>query len=324
MSFLLIGCQSQVIDVKGTHKTTIDKWSGLANYASSRLNHYPIYIIANFTLEEKEGEYYIVVDDFQISNKISQTQIDLLTPTFINKLICSPQCYYFNEYIIVNKKIKKSIVSHFFNEHEFKLFNFYSKLFLLNDKIVLLEELNKKYVALYFQSIVEQKNKYDSLNELAIYLQKELTPDKYQAFLNNTRNIVAMKVRADNADMPEDRFTDMPDIPKGKLTGMSQETLVWAKYTPPTLDSVKSGSLDDFELGDTVCTRHNSLGTIIQIMGNQVVIDEIARVQVRTDGILFNAAEGFIRFKDKNFDFKMIDNNKVTSPIADIFSCEIQ
>ncbi|TWX67484.1 hypothetical protein [Colwellia sp. C1TZA3] len=352
---LSLGCQSQKADVKDMHKITIDKWQGLASYAKSRLNHYPVYIAASFTVEGLNRKR-MLINKFQLTNEVNQTQIDLLSPSFKNKLFCNPNCHFFNEYIVQDAKVGATIASRLFIDYEFKLFQFYSQLFLLNDKIDLLENINKKYLTAYLQSIVTNNKKYNSLDDLTAYLNDVLTLNKFKLFLADPKNMISLtdidnkenniwssnfKNKENNIwssnfkndenslwstdfDNKENslRATDFGDKEK------PAEILAWVTYLNNFIkiakkEVEKKEVAADIEIGDTVCSFQNTLGTVVAIKGLQITVNEFALAWIYNDGLLENAPNGALHDHSNNFTFTAIENN-LTRHSSKLFSCEIQ
>ncbi len=337
----LISCQSPEKTAQVTHKESIDKWYGLAGYAHSNLNKHSVFIAASFSLVNKHQSKQVVIKDYQITNKVSQTQVDLLKPSFKNKLVCNPKCYFFNEYFFENETMKNTVMADFFKTYEFKLFDFYSQLFLLNKKLAILERRNVDHVKIYLDALINNKTKYKTLNELSDFLNSALTLDKFIEFTNNPKNIFLANNSFGNgtelwlSDAPEESEIWLSDTVKESenwLDDTAKESENWLSYVPKEKniwsDKMRKETLinkqnQDFYIGDTVCTPYNSAGIIVEIFGAELSIEEFALAKVQSDGMLSAPADNFLRFKNEAYIYVPY-TNEVTLLGSDVFACEVK
>jgi hypothetical protein len=186
--FLLagFGCQSTLDIAGGEHKTVSEKWRALSNYAESNIGNYGITITARLAIGEDEN---FKLTHFKITNKPSRQDIDLLTPNFENKYICSPTCYQLIEYFNFSGQDGTTLLTNYFDRHEFELFKFYGDIQLLNNQLVKLANHDQRLLQSYLTSLAHQSTSFERAKEFTQFLNTILTLAALDNFADNPEEI---------------------------------------------------------------------------------------------------------------------------------------
>jgi len=218
LCFLLVGfsCQS-TLDVAGDeHKTVTEKWRALSTYAESNIDNYGVTVTARLAIT---AENKFKLTHYQISKDPSRQDIDLLAPNFEYKYICLPVCYQLIEYVNFSGEDGNTLLTNYFDRHEFELFKFYGDIQLLNKQLAKLANYDQRLLKSYLTSLAYQSTIFETAKEFTQFLTAALTPAALEGFSDN----------------PEELFShflkNYQVINGGQWPGVSNEEDKWASVS---------------------------------------------------------------------------------------------
>ena|GEM_PF-4220972 len=188
LCFLLVltGCQS-TLDVAGEeHKTVTDKWKELSKYAESNIEDYGITINARLAIS---ADQKFKLTHFKLSSRQSRQDINLLSPNFEHKYICSPKCYQLIEYFNLSGEDGTTLLTNYFDRHEFELFKFYGDIQLLNKQLAKLAVHDQRLLKSYLTSLAYQRISFESANDFILFLTTSLTVSALESFSENPEDL---------------------------------------------------------------------------------------------------------------------------------------
>ncbi len=303
-----VGCQS-IIKIAGTedHKTVYEKWRELVSYAESDLADYGIKIIAQLkvkTLNSKE-EFYL--SNIKLSSSSNALNIDLLSPQFETKLVCDPVCYQLTEYVRTRDEDKDgyTLLTAFFDKHEYELFDFYAKTMVLNKKIATLEAMNSVLLSSYFLFLLEEEKIFESLDEFSPYLENSLSELAYQDYI------------AHQYASSEDSNNSM--ISKVRSRANSSGAII----------PISPGDFNKFShgrswFGKTVCSYDENIFGVVAAETNHIVhVSMQGRAKNLLDGVEVGAVKGRLFSRNQAIDFETLTGVRMLSK-DDVYLCEIE
>lgn len=355
LSLTLSACASQIKQASNAHALSIDKWSELARYSESKLNNYPITLTAQLehVLVDQQSNFQLT--NFQLSKKENSYTINLLSPNFKHKYVCSPMCYQLLEYVEKGSKTHQTVrgstlLNEFFIQHEFELFSFYGELFKMNTQINRLEDINAQQLSTYLDYISLEKKQFNTLNNFMLYLSSALSEEHYQTFLNDphaaqlrqkTRRTHTIFLHAlhpneswqaskkqqteqhlwsSNSQPERDQWLSKPNSPVRHLNNSSA--------TPKTGSVSKAWLLaknNDIELKAYVCSyKENKFGQVIDISKNRVTVQLMGQAKHLQDGILYDLEQGALFNNTASSVTFMPLNTPQTFSVLDLARCQPQ
>ena len=226
VNFFLVSCQSpqQIAGIE--HKLVVDKWNSLSKYAYGVLNRYELSIGARLSVDDSQFKKNFVLSDFKLLHQTSALQIDLLAPSFEEKIICMPQCSLITEYV-ADSSVNATLLKQYFDDVEFKLFKFYGDLVLLDGAFKELESLNADLFPSYLNWLIAQNASFDSLLELTDYLNEKLSKEEFVGFINDPKKLYSL-IELDNTLRVDDNFSNdlsgvNGELPAFELSQFSSE-----------------------------------------------------------------------------------------------------
>jgi hypothetical protein len=182
------GCQSS-LDIAGDeHKTVTEKWRALSKYAESSIENYDVTISARLAISTDKR---FKLTHFKISSGSNKQDINLLTPNFENKYICSPLCYQLIEYVNFSGESGTTLLTSYFDRHEFELFKFYGDIQLLNKQLAKLAKHDQALLNSYLKSMAYQSVSFDTAKGFIQFLTEALTIPSLKSFADNPQDLLS-------------------------------------------------------------------------------------------------------------------------------------
>ncbi|MGS2720625.1 hypothetical protein [Paraglaciecola aestuariivivens] len=211
-TLLAIGCTSNIEKVGEKHKTAAQKWKAMAEYADSELPSYGYTITAEIKLGESGNQPRFELDKFKFDLAEQASTVDLLRPEFDFKFVCKKTCIQLTEYIKTQKSDDAQAIDNIeegsflakqLKQYEFQLFDFYAKLFLLNENIQSLANSQPEQFSDYLYYLVEQKTQKSTPQDFVSYATRVLSKSAFEAFLTDP---VAQQVSRYNRAFLDQKF----------------------------------------------------------------------------------------------------------------------
>lgn len=180
--FIVFGCQSRLDVAGGEHKVVTEKWMELSKYAESNLDDYDVTITARLAIKENKK---FKLTHFKVNTLPTRQDINLLAPSFDNKYICSPLCFQLIEYVNGLGENGSTLLTNYFDRHEFELFKFYGDIQLLNKQITKLAKYDQRLLKSYLTSLAHQGASFELAKEFVQFLTAALTISAMENFKDN-------------------------------------------------------------------------------------------------------------------------------------------
>ncbi|WP_416308188.1 hypothetical protein [Neptunicella sp. SCSIO 80796] len=359
----LSACSTPIKVAGEQHHSAAEKWKALSQYTSSDLPLYGLTVIARLEADKDDGKLNGILTGFRLAKSDDAYSIDLLAPSFEQKFICPQTCIQLVEYNDKNDGIGDTFLTRFVDKYEFRLFSFYSELFVLNDDLALLEKENAEWLDDYLLYLSQQQVQFSSLKEITHFLSAELTLEQYRAFLSSPEiqyeNAVKNNIANDSEvyanirsflfddDDADDQWTTAAEEFSYSSRGISANDpsndgtsaqrfndpssnwqdaalVAWSKTKPNSTSSWLSAKNIPLKVGSTVCTyKQNYFGTLDRVNPNGV--------EIFVQGLALNNVDGVITMLEQGSLFKVSDGieflplyEKKVFPRADIARCNIQ
>ncbi len=323
-SIFLSACSTPLKQAGSAHAITLSKWQELATYAESQLGDYPIAITAQLTIAQQEGKARYQLANIRLIEKENSYNINLLTPSFEHKYICNPVCKQLIEYVEDSPTRGSTLLNEFFSQHEFELFNFYGKLFKLNEPLQQLAQLNAYSIGDYLKYVSQAQRKFQSLDRFIAYLRNNLKAEKYQHFLDTpsasnirkkARQVKTLfrpppELEAEWSSPSEVSSPDMKLLQRlsvyDKLDWrLFPESIRWQhrQFTPwkgvkGSTDHILQGSWliaknYPIQVNKYVCSySDNTFGRVSKVSDSTITVELIGQAKLLQDGILHDLDEG--------------------------------
>jgi len=227
-----VGCESTLDIAGGEHKTVTDKWRALSTYAESNIENYGVTITARLAVDANNN---FKLTHFKISNQPSKQDINLLAPNFEDKYICSPVCYQLLEYVNFTGKNGTTLLTNYFDRHEFELFKFYGDVQLLNKEIAKLARHDQQLFKSYLISLAHQGTSFEVAKEFTQFLTSTLTLPTLENFANNPEEVfshflknyqIKNKKQWNKVNSEQDGWTGV-NTEQNEWTGINTEQEQW-------------------------------------------------------------------------------------------------
>ena len=191
ISFFLgagLGCQSSLDIAGGEHKTVTEKWMALSKYAESNIENTKVTLSARLAIS---ADKQFKLTHFKLNARLSRQDINLLAPNFEHKYICSPICYQLLEYVSFSGEGGNTLLTNYFDRHEFELFKFYGDIQLLNKELVKLAKHDQLLLNTYLEALAYQGASFNTAQEFIQFLTEVLTLPALERFGDNPEELLS-------------------------------------------------------------------------------------------------------------------------------------
>jgi hypothetical protein len=187
------GCES-TLDIAGReHKVVTEKWIELSKYAESNIESFGVTITAQLAISIDNK---FKLNNFKINTLSTKQDINLLAPNFDNKYICSPMCYQLIEYVNFSGESGVTLLTNYFDRHEFELFKFYGDIQLLNKQLVKLTQHDELLLKNYLTLLAYQGASFESAKEFIQFLTTALTKKSLEIFAENPDDLFSLMLKS--------------------------------------------------------------------------------------------------------------------------------
>ncbi|MBC3766759.1 hypothetical protein [Neptunicella marina] len=183
--FVVSGCSTQLKIAGEQHHNAAEKWYALSQYTASWMPKYGFTVTAQLSFRTEGNEVLPYLSSITLSRKAGISNIDLLIPEFENKFICIKQCMQLTELQLMQGSYGNTLLSQYLKAYEFALFDFYAEMFLLNDKLALIQTINASKLSNYLNYLSNIHEEFKTLKSLTDWLGEQITPAKFKDFLND-------------------------------------------------------------------------------------------------------------------------------------------
>jgi hypothetical protein len=314
----LSGCTSTLEQAGKNHALVFKKWQALSNYAGNTFTQIPILMVARLVVKQGSNGKEFVLQDFHLTDKESDFQINLRTPRFEDKYICNSECVYLTEYI--NKDAQNAtILTRYFNKYEFGLFEFYGDVFSLKKSILAMQSVSNEHFDDYLQWIIIKGEHFNNLDEFTDYMRQSFNIQAYSQFIQNPNALYSQMItpsviteeseisEVDKGSVPSEMmrwnmssdFTAEETVTYKQNQGALPSEMVRWNFRPAltsnddSILAIKDRLMFDFKLstqveaGDVVCNiQTNTFGQVIEVRGTELSVSMIGRLQLVKDGIV--------------------------------------
>ena len=321
---VISACSAKLVGVSDEHALVVSKWKGLATYAKVEHMNLPFIITAELGVSESSDQ--LILKNIKIKQRAANNEINLLDPSFTNKVICLPHCIHLTEYIHVTNE---TLLDNYFSTYEFNLFNFYGKFFLLTDTIQKLAH-STDHFDLYIAWLMAQQPQHNQLAEFVVYLNHSMTEQAYFEFINTPGNkfvhffpkkipheLIELEVSQPLENLNWDMINENSEIATWQANDINNNqnelsTIAFNKQSKLAID-----------VGDTVCSySSNSFGAVYAVKGNKVIVQLIGLLKLKVDGQYITAAQGNIFSLNEPYQYFPLTGKKEFS-IQDIARCQV-
>lgn len=350
---LISACSSPLKIAGEKHRVATQKWKALSNYTSSELPNLGFTVTAKLGLTIKENKTELDFSEIKLATQANRFSLDLLTPDFKDKYMCKPMCFQFTEYESRYSEQGKTLLDRYLTQQEFKLFSFYSYMFVLNDALLTLQQENSELLYYYLDFLILVQEDVSSLEELTAFLDKHLSIDNYRAFITNPhaqyRSMVNQSFSKDNSNpsvfaaiKPDENWNDKllmndpsnnwntseivdPTNDWDTSTNVAEQQ-VWLKFAVrnPANSNWIVARNRPLKVGELVCSySENYFGNVEVTSGNQVNVFLQGQVQQYVDGTLTNYKPGILFEPVENIVFLPLAESRLFD-LQDVAPCDIQ
>jgi hypothetical protein len=344
---LLFACQTELKIAGNNHQLVGAKWRALAVYAESKLIKHGITISAKLVVVNSEGNEEFRLRKIKFSYSADVFNVDLLVPSFEQKYVCDPKCYQLLEYKSGDGRSGETMLTHFFNQHEFELFKFYGDLVLLSEKLETVHRSSGALLGYYLKSLTDEKYSFESTEDFIAFLDKALNEESFVSFINdpNSQNSSFLKSYAVSPDDGWDLDTDVA-LELNSTNSENGENLtieeddIWlssdidspevvfyqaiVNEQENTINSWLNAKSLPIEIGENVCSYENNLFGIVTSLTNQdVVVELLGQGKMLTEGILQDLPSGGLFSNYEGFSYiPMADS--ISLSIVDVATCYLE
>jgi len=331
----MTACQTTLKQAGEAHQTAGEKWYALGQYASSTLTSYGVTVTAKLNVDNDDPNGVgFVIGDIGLSESEDNFSVDLLRPNFEHKYICTPVCTQLVEYLNDAKKNSDTLLTKYFDKHEFELFEFYGDIYVLDDQLALLAQINATLVDDYLHLLIKSNNQFDTLKEFSAFLREKINKNAYQHFVKNPY-VEYAKFTNNYFITPDQHWASDAQLD----LSLQNPNLDWANvFSSPEIDiwTIPDHQKDRghnswlvakaayFGPGDTVCSyQENYFGIVDSISTGQVELTVIGQSKMLIDGAIMDAKEGELFHESANGNFLPVNIRKTFS-LTDVARCTLQ
>ena len=195
--FTLPSCQSNLQKAGQSHALTFKKWQALSKYASaSHLSNHPsLHIVGELTVDSSEQDKKFILTNIKLSATETAFQINLLHPQFESKYICAPQCLQLTEYLQQDAE-GNTMLTRYFEQHEFELFKLYGEIFTLDEKIQEKKVIASEYFDHYINWVINQQASSGDINSFIVFLRRIFSEQAYVSFITQPQQLYSHLIQS--------------------------------------------------------------------------------------------------------------------------------
>lgn len=277
---LLTACQSPINQAQKEHKSTVDKWQALMQYGESTLPDYGISISAQLSLRpRKKGSSPLSyqLTNIQLNDKNPLNHINLLSPWFTNKYICSPVCTQLTEYKSKTNIGSTTLLNYYFEQYQYQFYDFYVQVYQVNKQLVQLNKIQPLLVKDYLLHLADKQAPQTSLADFIKLLTQSLTPLAYQEYL------LQPQLRVGEYQPSNEGLPSIPNYEQGtkeqnnwqNATVIKTETIAWQKIATSNAEILKwqkvasINNVQDSPIIETQATEPLIIPSITQWLSNK-------------------------------------------------------
>lgn len=343
---MLMGCQTQIKVAGEDHRTVTEKWYELSRYAESRLPEFGVTLTSQLSLLNDKGKKSYILKNLKLQKKENHFNINLLTPLFKNKFICTPVCMQLLEYDRISTDKGATLLKQYFDHHEFELFKFYGDIYLLNKNLDDLISLEPSFVREYLQYLASKNETHDSIDAFHQYLSRALSAAEYRYYLEN-RTPLKQKLQLSKWWSERGAINSNSEKKDWNLEygndGQVAENVLWVLST--NKESKKWSSIDKktsqqeenrerlanwktalktvIQPGDTVCSfQSNLIGTVVSRSQKAIKVNLFGEAKRIVNGIIMDVDAGFLFGEKQEVSFLPIQKSEIFS-FNDIAVCNL-
>lgn len=355
---LISACSNQIDNAGSDFKVSLDKWKALTQFSESFLEKTSVKIVAS--IDNNSGvDNGFKLSGFRLSLSESTSEINLLRPSITSKYLCNINCVYLSELVSLKNREFGVVSSIYFEANEFEFFEFYSKLYLLNDKVEKYTQVNDRLFIRYLDWLTKHSPEFDDINDFISYLEQMLDEDSFIDYVNDPKKRF---VSIDNSPLENKSWVlsdlslnnkwsvDNSPLPAMHLGSSSLQVIPWENSLPPAMPWENSlppvmpweiNSLSDLamsvgqnspieaqqssliDIGDVVCIGVlNQFGLVSQIIGKKIEVDLQGELRVLNNGILSVAKANSILKLSGKIDFIALNHTQLFSE-TEYVKCDV-
>jgi hypothetical protein len=313
---LIISCQTPIDRAGNNHKIVTEKWYELSKYAESRLQNYGVTITAKLGINNL-GQYQLV--DIRLNTKETLFNINLLTPIFDYKYICAPVCIQLVEYKNSSNLSGYTLLTSYFDKHEYQLYKFYGEVMLINNEIKQLELINHNILPDYLNVISKQEKAFNSPSEFIEYLRSSLTQQAFLSYIDSPIDPTIPDLSLLGNEVTNWKKRTIEETSSWKNNTAEEQYLspdsIWLSKGLTEDERISLTSIETFnsrlninsediwdeirhvniKKNDTVCSyAENMFGRVIYIQGNVIKVLVQGQAKKTNDNIISNPQKGFL------------------------------
>ena len=350
---LISACSTPIKIAGEKHRVAAEKWKELSNYTSSELPSFGFTVTAKLGVTTKENKTELDFSDIKLATQANQLSLDLLVPDFTGKYMCNPVCNQFTEYDTLYSVQGRTLLDRYLTQQEFKLFSFYSDMFVLNDALLTLQQENSELLYYYLNYLTLVQEDVSSLEELTAFLGEHLSIGNFRAFLSNPqaqyKSLLYKSFSKNNSNPngfseikpnnnwnenfltidPSSNWNTSDTIEPSNDWDTSTdvaEQLVWLESAARNPANSKWGVIKNrpLKVGELVCSySENYFGMVEEASGNHVNVFLQGQVQQYIDGTLTNYKPGILFEPVENIVFLPLAESRLFA-LNDVAPCDIQ
>lgn len=350
---LITACATPIKIAGEKHRIATEKWKALSTYTSSELPSLGFTVTAKLGVTTIENKTELDFSNIKLATQANQLSLDLLLPDFKDKYMCNPVCSHFTEYDTLYSVQGRTLLDRYLTQQEFKLFSFYSEMFVLNDALQTLQQENSELLYYYLNYLSLVQEDVSSLDELTSFLKENLSLSNYRTFIrdpqaqykslvnnslssnNSNHNLSSGNKRKDNwshkffAKDPSSNWNTFASTEPNSQWDTSTKVPEQAVWQISSARNIANSSWNDvknihLKVGELVCSyRENYFGMVEETSGNQVNVFIQGQVQQYLDGTLTNYKPGILFEPVENIAFLPLAESRLFD-LNDVAPCDIQ
>jgi hypothetical protein len=303
----IIGCTTNIHKAGLDHALVFKKWQALSEYAGDTFVKSRIQIVGKLIVEPSKNGNEFTLTNFQLTFDENAYQINLRSPQFQDKYICNGTCVHLTEYLRLDDK-DATMLTRYFDKYEFQLFELYGDIFTLEKQISQIKQLSEEDYDSYLTWLISDEQSFHTIETFRLFLKQAFTRDafikfiqnpkaRYSEYISTEQNLDGVIFADESTTIPKEMVawntniqSTSPIIPKEMVAwntniqsiGTNSDT----NYLIFIEDTIGEINQQLIAVGDIVCERKgNSFGHVSAIMGTELTVSMLGRVEVIQDGI---------------------------------------
>jgi hypothetical protein len=331
----LTSCQTTLQKAGQSHALTFQKWQALAQYAgaSQLTNHPSIFIVGELKIDSSGKENKFVLTNIKLSSKETQFQINLLHPQFESKYICAPQCLQLTEYLEQAAE-GNTMLTRYFNEHEFELFKFYAEVFSLDEIIKEKFSSSGEHFEHYMNWVINQQLNSEDITTFIVHLKRIFSDEEYVSYTAKPEQVYSHLVQSatkrglgiepsETVLWTDTNTENQPEMILWNLTEEHNDGINLAEINIEPNARIKLADTD-VEPGDLVCSSvNNEFGSVVEIRGSNILLDLIGERLNYLDGVSIAIRPSEIFNSNIITSYKLVENGIKTFDNSQVVKCDI-